>query len=351
MPTEDVTPTPAAAGPAQEATPTDGPGATQDADSTRSPQHDLPARLPAVGQAHQQAGETAPLTLELLQAEVAELKTLHEREKSGRAGALRALEAERRRADQALAIAQGAQRQPVYQPGPPPSPEYQIDESGLSPAESRALNDAIISGDNRTQRDIERARGARLRSAAAYDTESRIYQNLASAADLGQRNQAFLQYFHGNKLGDPSDPKAQRVAAAYNALMRDPSTSFVDRTPFDLGGGVVVVPNILRLAVAEVEKETGTARATAREEARQSPEGFVEPARKGNGQMPGDAKAKGFSVKLLSEEERAVIDDTKRRDPTYTAERYFKNLPPGNQAERLAAGKPMPLPRRSRMSM
>lgn len=324
MPTDEMTPTPADAGPGLDPTPASEPGDTQDADSTQSPQQDAP-----------------PVTLEELQAEIASLKTSHEREKIGRAGALRALESERRRADAALSIAQGAQRQPVYQQSAPIPPEHQIDETGLTAVELNALNDAVIAGDRRTIHDIEARRASRLRQAAASDAQNAVWSGLNSAAQVAGRNQSFLGWFHGHKLGDSQNPTTQKVAEQYNSMLNDPAYGFVDRTPFDMGGGVVVVPNLLVMAQKAVEAEHKDARSAATEAARQSPESFTEPPQR-TGQMPGTTKPGTFSTKLLDQGERELIGDIKKRDPSYTAEKYFNNLPEENRKARLAAGKPVP---------
>ena len=213
-----------------------------------------------------------------------------------------------------------AVRQP-QQMAPQPGPQFSAEV--LDPADVKALSTALLAEDSATTNQV---------LGKAFGRANQM--QMAQLGAVAQRQQAF-----------------QQIGAAITQTLPEINTDPLVAQNFQLKAYQLMQqgfdPLIATMQAAnQLAAERRGSVQTAKAAVRKTIENGEAPKSNGTGNaMPGnDKKSKSFNPQVhLTKFEREGIDARRRKDPTYTYDRFFKTLRPEMQAARLKEGKPITL--------
>lgn len=231
---------------------------------------------------------------------------------------------ERQVAEQARQQAQMLQFQMMrmaqqLQPQAPPPP---VSQDLLTDDEAKAWNEATIEGNSTKTKQILNTALTRAQQQWQYQNQLHQQQQFQANAILNEVVQLVPDLKTNPALAQQIGLRAQQIRMEKPYL---PNELFA-----------------IRDAALEYRSKLGNATAQVKEQVRQTADYQVEGSRPTGKAMPGDNKPTGFNpMKHLSESERALVDDFRRRDKSYTYDRYWKNMSEDLRKARLDSGKPV----------
>jgi len=235
-----------------------------------------------------------------------------------------------------------AQQQP--RPGTPDVPVGEV----LTDQELTEYNEAVIGSDLAKQRRFEQLRAQRVAQHTLTQVGSALQSvAAASAAQSAAAHEAQALSAALARYPELNDPiQSMRFLGESRQIELDPAEQlFIKRESINVPGVGPVNPYALIRAVEKHRMTVGTVRQDARDvvSATAPLEGAA--TRPGTGTR----SATTFSyMKHLSEPQREYVKSMQNRDPSYTHERYWKNMDESERAEVLRQGRPLtPLERRS----